>query len=73
VYFPSLMLMALHEERVRDFDRRASRANLRSLKPGQARSGQARSWRARASAAMSGRSHAAAARRAELAPARGHS
>jgi hypothetical protein len=67
VYFPNSMLMALHEEQVRDFDRRAFRANLRSLKPGQARS-----WRARASAAMSGRSHAVA-RRAELAPARGHS
>jgi hypothetical protein len=72
VYFPSWMLMALHEERLRDFDRRAFHADLPSLEPGQARSSRARPWPARAFAVLSGRSHASA-RRAGLATARARS
>ena len=72
MYFPSSMLMALHEERVRDFDRRAFHADLRSLAPGQARSSRARPWPTRAFAALSGRSPAAA-RRTGLATARAQS
>jgi hypothetical protein len=68
VYFPSLMLTALDEERVRDFDRRAFHADLRSLESGRGRSSQARTWPTRAFAALSGRSHAGA-RRAGLAAA----
>jgi hypothetical protein len=72
VYYPSLMLMALAEERVRDFDRRAFHADLRSLEPGRARSSRAAAWPTRAFAALIGRSHAGA-RRAGLATARAHS
>jgi hypothetical protein len=71
VYFPSSMLMALHEERVRGFDRRAFHADLGSLEPGEARGSRARPWSARAFAALSGRSHAGA-RRPGLATARAH-
>jgi hypothetical protein len=67
VYFPSLMLMPLHEERVRGFDRRAFHADPGSLAPGRARP-----WPIRALAALSGRSHAGV-RRAGLAVARAHS
>jgi hypothetical protein len=72
VYFPSLMLMALHEERVRGFDRRAFHADLRWLEPGRPRSSRARRWPARAIAALSGRSRADA-RQAGLVAARAHS
>ena len=72
MYFPSSMLMALHEERVRDFNRRAFHADLPSLEPGQARSSRARPWPTRAFAALGRRSHAGA-RRAGLATARAHS
>jgi nucleoid-associated protein YgaU len=72
VYIPSLMLMALHEEPGRDYDRRAAHAGLRSPRAGRARSGQARPWPARAFAATSGRSHAGA-RTAGLATARARS
>jgi hypothetical protein len=69
VYPPSSMLMALHEEQVRGFDRRAVRAHPSSLEPGPARSSRLRPWPARAFAALSGRSHAGA-RGAGLAAAR---
>jgi hypothetical protein len=75
MYVPNLMLMALHEERVRDFDRRAFHARLHSQEVGQARSSRARPWPARAFAALaalSGRSHAGA-RRGGLAAVRAHS
>jgi len=72
VYVPSSMLMALHEERVRGFDRRAFHADLPLLEPGQARSSRARPWPTRAFAALSGRSPASA-RRAALTAARAHS
>lgn len=72
MYFPSSILMALDEERVRAFDRRAFHAGLGSLEPGQARSSRARPWPTRAFAALSGRSHAGA-RRPGLATARTHS
>jgi hypothetical protein len=71
MYIPSLTLMALHEERVRGFDRRAFHADLRSLAPGQAQS-RTRLWPTRALAALNSRSHAGA-RWAGLAPARAHS
>jgi hypothetical protein len=67
VYIPSLMLIALHEERVRDFDRRAAHADLRSPQ-----AGRAQPWPTRALAAASGRSHAGA-RTAGLATARARS
>jgi hypothetical protein len=72
VYIPTSMLMALHEDRVRDADRRAFHADLRRLAAGRAQSSRARPWLARALAAMSGRSHAGA-RRAGLAAVRAHS
>jgi hypothetical protein len=72
VYFPSSMLMALHEEQVRDFDRRAFHGDLPSPEPGQARGSRARPWPARALAALSGRSPAGA-RRAGLATGRARS
>jgi hypothetical protein len=55
VYYPSSMLMALADERVRDVDRRAFHAGLRSLEPGRVRSSRAPAWPARAFAALSGR------------------
>jgi hypothetical protein len=67
VCYPSLMLMALAEERVRDLDRRASRAGLRSLQPGRTRP-----WLTAALAGLIGRSHAGA-RRTGLAAARARS
>jgi hypothetical protein len=69
MYYPSLMLMALHEERVCGFDRRAFQADLRLLEPGWARRNRAAAWPTWALAALSGRSRAAA-RRAGLASAR---
>jgi hypothetical protein len=72
VYFPSSMLMALHEDRVRDLDRRAFHADLGSPEPGQARSSRSRPWPTRAFAALSGRSHGGA-RQAGLAAVRARS
>jgi hypothetical protein len=72
VYIPTSMLIPLHEERVRDIDRRAFHAHLRSPEPGQARSSRAWPSPTRALAALSGRSHARA-RSAGLATARAHS
>jgi hypothetical protein len=72
VYIPSLMLMTLHEERVRDFDRRAAHADTRPPQALPARSSQPRPWPARAFAAASGRSRAGA-RTAGLATARARS
>jgi hypothetical protein len=70
VYVPSSMLMALHEERVRGFGRRAFHAGPGSPEP--ARSSRARQWPTRAFAALSGRSHPGV-RRAGLAAARARS
>jgi hypothetical protein len=67
VCYPSLMLMALAEERVRDLDRQASRAGLRSLEPGRTRP-----WPIAAFAALTGRPRAGA-RRTGLAAARARS
>ena len=60
MYFPTSMLMALHEERAGGFDRRAFQAGLGSLEPWQARSSRARPWPIRAFATLSGRSQASA-------------
>jgi hypothetical protein len=54
VYYPSMMLMVLAEERAGDFNRRDARAGLRSLNPGRARL-----WPTAAFAALTGRSRAA--------------
>lgn len=72
MYFPSSMLMALHEERVRGFDQRAFRTDLRSLEPGKARGSRVRPWPTRAFAVLAGRSQAGA-RSAGLAAARARS
>jgi hypothetical protein len=72
VFIPTLMLMALHEERVRDLDRQAFHADLRSPESGHARSSLARPWPSRVVAALSARAHAGP-RRAGLATARAQS
>jgi hypothetical protein len=61
MYFPSLMLMALDEDRVRDLDRRAPNAALRALQRGRARRRRARSWGTRARTALRPRSAPGAA------------
>jgi hypothetical protein len=54
VYFPSLMLMALHEERVLGVERRAVHPAWRWLGRGRARRRLALSARARADAGQAG-------------------
>lgn len=72
MYYPSLILMPLAEERVPGSGRRALHADLRSLEPGRTRSTRPRPWPTRAYAALSGRSPAGP-RRAGLATTRAHS
>jgi hypothetical protein len=72
MYYPSLMLMPLAEERVPASGRRAFHADLRSPEPGRTRGTRRRPWPARAYAALSGRTPAGR-RRAGLATARAHS
>jgi hypothetical protein len=66
VYFPSLILMALDEDRVRDLDRRALNAGMRSLQPGRdpgrVRGRRTRSWGTRARTALRARPAASACR-----------
>jgi hypothetical protein len=61
VYIPSMMLMALHEDRLRDLERRALNVARRSRQPGRARSPRIRSWAIRSRTALRARCASGAA------------